>query len=196
MNGASEAMATQNWERMNRRVRAMHALWTLSTKELTTEQINYKERDGVLPLAFSLLHYVIGEDRNISLYVLDEPILWETGGWAERIGGKPLHVPRGTPIGEAETASIGDAGTWRAYQSAVFARTEQELGTQKPECFEHQVFETLPERLSASFVGLITPPGEPVLLGDLLDGFIYQHGIRHLGEMDHARSLVGLTGVN
>ena len=35
-----------------------------------------------------------------------------------------------------------------------------------------------------------------VYLGDVLDGFIFQHGIRHLGEIEHARSLLGLQGVS
>jgi hypothetical protein len=29
-----------------------------------------------------------------------------------------------------------------------------------------------------------------------MDAYLYQHGIRHLGELEHARSLVGLGGVS
>jgi hypothetical protein len=189
-------MSISNWERLQRRIRAMHRLWTISTGDLSTDQINYKERDGVLPIAFSLLHFVCGEDRNASRLLLDEPTLWESEVWADRIGGNLLDVPRGTPIDVAETATIGDAVAWREYQAAVFGRTEAAMGVQQPSRYEEPVFEALPERLSGSFVNLITDAGHPVVLGDLLDGFIYQHGIRHLGELDHARSLLGLTGAN
>jgi hypothetical protein len=36
----------------------------------------------------------------------------------------------------------------------------------------------------------------PVRLGDMMDVVLYQHGMRHLGEVEHARSLVGLGGLD
>jgi hypothetical protein len=30
---------------------------------------------------------------------------------------------------------------------------------------------------------------------DVVEAWIYQHGIRHAGELEHARALVGLGGV-
>jgi hypothetical protein len=189
-------MPLSEWERLRRRIAAMHRLWTESTADLTTEQVNYQERPGVLPISFSLLHYVQGEDRNVSLYLLDEEMLWEQRDWLHRIGGEIPGVRRGAPVAEAETARIGDLDAWRDYQAAVFARTESGIVARPPSRYNHEVFPELPEPLQLSFVGMVIEPGEPVHLGELLDGFVYQHGVRHLGEIDHARSLLGLTGVS
>ena len=53
----------------------------------------------------------------------------------------------------------------------------------------------IPDPLRGGFIALVAGDG-PVCLGDLMDAFLYQHGIRHLGEIEHARSLVGLGGVS
>ncbi len=55
--------------------------------------------------------------------------------------------------------------------------------------------ETVPEQIKGSFVSNISDPDGPILLGDLIEGFVFQHGIRHLGELDHSRALLGLQGV-
>ncbi len=89
-------MSVSSRERFLRQVKELHRLWNLSTDDLTVEQMNHRERDGVLPIAFTLLHYVRAEDRNICQAVLDEPTLWDAGNWAERIGGNPLDIRRGT----------------------------------------------------------------------------------------------------
>ena len=86
-------MSVSNRERFLRQVHEMHRLWNQSTADLTVEQMNYRERDGVLPIAFTVLHYVRGEDRLICAAVLNEPTLWEAGGWQERIGGQSARYP-------------------------------------------------------------------------------------------------------
>ncbi|MCA9859050.1 MAG: DinB family protein [Thermomicrobiales bacterium] len=189
-------MSISSRERFLRQVRELHRLWSLSTGDLTAEQMNYRERDGVLPIAFTLLHYVRGEDRLICQAVLDEPTLWEAGDWQQRIGGNPLDVRRGTGIEEAETATIGNAATWNDYQRTVFAHTESVLASLSDEAYEAEKYPTLPESYQASFVGRVVNEGEGVPLSVLLHSIIFQHGIRHLGELDHARALIGLKGVS
>ncbi len=122
-------MSVSGHERFLRQVKELHRLWNLSTDDLTVEQMNHRERDGVLPIAFTLLHYVRGEDRLMCQSVLDEPTLWEAGNWAERIGGNSLDIRRGTKIDEAETATIGNAATWMDYQHTVFTHTESVLAS-------------------------------------------------------------------
>ncbi len=189
-------MSMTSWERLTRRVGTMHLLWSKATTDLSTEQMNYRERTGVLPIAFSLLHYVVGEDCNVSTYLSNSPTLWESGEWEARIGGILPQVRRGTPVAIAEEASIGDAATWLAYQAEVFARTEASLASGTPESYDKVVIETMPADMLGSFIGLTYGPNGPVLLGDIIDGFVFQHGIRHLGEIEHARSLLGLQGVS
>ncbi len=189
-------MSVSSRERFLRQVHEMHRLWNLSTADLTVEQMNYRERDGVLPIAFTLLHFVRGEDRLICGVVLKEPTLWEAGGWQERIGGNPLDVRRGSKIEEAETASIGNAATWNDYQNTVFTHTESVLASMSDEKFEADIFPTIPDSFRESFLGRIVGDGEGVPLAAVLEAIIFQHGIRHLGELDHGRALIGLKGVS
>jgi hypothetical protein len=183
-------------ESLQRRIEAMHELWRLGTSALTLEQVNHHERPGVLPIAFTLMHAVRSEDNSISRSVLDEPTLWERDGWAERVGVSVPDVGRGTPVEEAERSHVRDLDAWRAYQSSVFARTELALSFLPAERFsERPLGNTLPDWASGSLLSLVVAPGQPATLIDLLECFVYQHGIRHLGELEHARALVGLGGV-
>ncbi len=189
-------MALTPWERLTRRVAVMHRLWNSATSDLTTEQMNYHERPGVLPITFSLLHYILGEDRNVSMYLYDSPTEWDRGGWESRIGGNLPSVKRGTPIEVAESARIGSADAWMEFQRTVFSRTDEALRSKTPEVYDQIVHESVPEQMKGSFVGIAYGPDGPLYLGDVIDGFVFQHGIRHLGEIEHARSLLGLQGVS
>lgn len=181
------------WIQLHKRTRTMHALWQRAVSDMTVEQINYQERAGVLPIAFSLLHYVQGEDRNISQRILGSNPLWDDGGWAAKTGIASSAVPRGTAIEVAEQVRIGDLEAWREYQSAVFAQTEDALASLPAERFAEVLFESVPDSVKGGFLAGVAGDG-PVYLGDMMDVFLYQHGIRHIGEIEHARSLVGLTG--
>lgn len=189
-------MPISDRERFLRKVKELHRLWNLSVDDLTVDQINHRERDGVLPIAFTLLHYVRGEDRWMCKELLDEPTLWEAGNWAERIGGNPIDIRRGTEIVEAETATIGNAGAWKDYQHTVFTHTESVLAGMSDDRFASDIYPAVPDHVRPSFTGRVVHDGEPVPLAVLLDAVIFQHGIRHLGELDLARALVGLKGVS
>ena len=58
------------------------------------------------------------------------------------------------------------------------------------------IYPSIPDNYRESFLGKIVGEGEGVPLGALLEAIIFQHGIRHLGELDHARALIGLKGVS
>jgi hypothetical protein len=189
-------MSVSNRERFLRQVHEMHRLWNLSTADLTVEQMNHRERDGVLPIAITLLQYVRGEDRLICGAVLGEPTLWEAGNWQERIGGNPLDIRRGSKIEEAETATIGNSATWNDYQNTVFTHTESVLASLSDEKFDADLYPSLPDNFRESFLGKMIDDGEGVPLGAMLEAIVFQHGIRHLGELDHARALIGLKGVS
>jgi len=186
--------ATPN--RISRKVSIMHQMWDNATADLTTAQMNHHDRPGVLPISFSLLHYVSGEDQNISHYLLDAPTHWESGAWAERVGGNFPAVKRGTPVDIAETVQLGGAEAWIEYQRGVFSRTESALAAMGADDFDRVVHEGIPAQVQGSFVGFMAAPNGPVYLGDVIDGFVFQHGIRHLGEIEHAQSLLGLQGVS
>lgn len=176
-----------------RRLLGAHHLWRLALRDLTTEQVNHLERPGVLPLAFSLVHCVHGEDRNVATILARGPVLWEKHGPGILAAGE---IPmRGTPMADAERIRIADLDAWRGYQEAVHARTEQLVREVPLARFDEPAFdEPRPARVEGSFLGLIAEG--PVRVVDCLEAYVYQHRIRHLGEIEHARALVGLGGVS
>jgi hypothetical protein len=186
-------MNAGRWPDLLRRVRATHHFWNLALADMTVEQVNHQERAGVLPITFSLFHFVTGEDRGVSERLLKQPMLW-SAEWAQRTGITLDPIKRGDPIAVAETVRMTDLGAWREYQIAVFTRTEQTLAETPESRWSEVLFEEIPPALKGGFISHLAGDG-PVLLGDLMDTFLYQHGIRHLGEIEHARSLVGLQGV-
>jgi hypothetical protein len=183
---------------LRRRLGAVHRLWAAAAADLTVEQVNHHERPGVLPIAFSLYHTVCGEDGAIGRMVLrDETRIWERDGWAALVGVEVDHVPRGTPIDEAERVRLRDLDAWRAYQRAVFERTEAALAALDPARLDEPLFGgAYPDSVKGGFLDLMLGGVGPIRLVDGLESFVYQHAVRHLGEVEHARALVGLKGLS
>jgi len=178
------------------RVAAVHALWQQSVADLTVDQVNHFERAGVLPIAFTLMHFVVGEDRNVARYLAADSLLWDRQGWAKRVGlvGEP--PMRGTPMADAERIRLGDIDAWRAYQTAVFERTERALATLPLDRFAQKAMERPPaDKLKGAFIALLVPEGD-FNVSDVCEAYLFQHAVRHLGELEHARALVGLGGLS
>lgn len=182
---------------LQRRLGGMHQLWQMAVSDMTLGQINHRERPGVLPIAFSLFHYVSGEDRTASGLLLNEAPLWERQQWAERTGMRPPDAPsRGIAMAVAERISLGNLDAWRDYQSAVFRRTEAALADLPAGRLDEELFGgEVPEFLEGAFITMVVPAPGPIRLVDALECFVYQHGLRHMGELEHARALVGLGGM-
>ena len=49
-----------------RRMRAMHSLWEQAVATMGSAEVNYVEREPVLPIAFSLFHFANIEDSSAS----------------------------------------------------------------------------------------------------------------------------------
>lgn len=177
-----------------KRVRALHALWDRGVADLTVEQVNHVERPGILPIAFTLVHYVRGEDNN-AVDLLGAPgHLWDEHVLRIRFDG--VDPRRGTPLAEAEQVRIGDVRAWRSYQSAVFERTEHLLASADDDLLDTLMFDgTRPDSLQGGFLGAYVSAG-PIRRRHALEAWIFQHGSRHLGELEHARALVGLGGLS
>jgi len=178
------------------RLAAVHALWQQGVSDLTNEQVNHFERAGVLPIAFTLMHLVVGEDRNAARHLGADALLWDAEGWAKRVGLVGDVPVRGTPMADAERIRLGDVGAWRAYQTAVFARTERALAALPLDRFAAKAMDRPPaDKLKGSFLALIVPEGE-IRVSDVCEAYLFQHAVRHLGELEHARALVGLGGLS
>lgn len=192
----SRAPAAEWRESLVSRVAAVHALWQQGVADLTVTQVNHFERAGILPIAFTLMHCVVGEDRNTARFLEGGPLLWDQEGWARRVGlvGEP--PVRGTPMADAERVRLGDVDAWRGYQAAVFARTERAIAALPLGRFAEKAMDRPPaDALKGSFLALIVPEGDP-RISDVCEAYIFQHAVRHLGELEHARALVGLGGLS
>ncbi|MGH2491890.1 MAG: hypothetical protein ACRDF9_10300, partial [Candidatus Limnocylindria bacterium] len=136
-------------------------------------------------------------DRNAARYVEGgRALIWDEQDWARRVGlvGEP--PARGTPMSEAEQIRLGDVDAWRAYQTAVFARTERALATLALGRYAEKAMDRPPaDKLKGSFLALIVPEGDP-RISDVCEAYLFQHAVRHLGELEHARALVGLAGLS
>ncbi len=190
--------ATEAWRSsITARITAINDMLDLAVVDLTLEQVNRVERKGVLPIAFSLSHVVGGQDRAASRFLANgAPSLWESGDWPQRVkitGGLPF---RGTPMEEAERIRFGDLDAWLAYQTAVFAKTESALENAPLALFDRDAFGgERPDLGANSFLGLLVPSGT-ITVADVCEAYLFQHAARHLGEIEHARALVGLGGIS
>jgi len=187
--------ASEAWrQHFGARITAANGLLDAATRDLTLEQVNHKERAGVLSIAFSLAHVIGGQDRNVARFLDKGPMLWESGGWGARVGYTGEMPQRGTPMSVAEAIQFKDWKAWREYQAAVFARTGSAIANTPLERFDEIVITDRPETMKGSFLFGLVPSG-PIRLIDAVEAYLFQHASRHLGEIEHARALVGLGGV-
>jgi hypothetical protein len=180
---------------LQNRVRAMNELWERAASDLTLDQVNHHERAGVLPIAFSLNHYIRAQDQSISGPFLRQPMLWDAGSWAAKVGVTVDRLGREESVDEMEQIRFADFDAWRAYQSAVIARTSETLAGVSEESLSEVLLAQLPPNMQNIFCAMVIGPGAPLRKLDVLECFIYQHGLRHMGEIEHGRALVGLKGM-
>jgi hypothetical protein len=98
-------------------------------------------------------------------------------------------------VEEMEQLRFGDLEAWKAYQSEVIGRTSRALETITPELLAEVLMPKLPPNMQNIFCGIVIGPDGPLRKLEVLECFIYQHGLRHMGEVEHGRALVGLGGM-
>lgn len=188
----SEEMFVQS---LANRIRAMNILWERAISDLTLDQVNHHEREGVLPIAFSFSHYMRAQDQSISVVFRKEPPLWVSGGWAAKVGVSVDTLGREETVEEMQHLKFADLDAWKAYQAEVIARTSATLETIDAAMLAEVVMAQLPPNMQNIFCGIVVGPGNPIRKLEVLECFVYQHGLRHMGEIEHGRALVGLRGM-
>lgn len=177
---------------LRRRFRALFSLYEECMETTTLEQINHHLGENVMPIAFSLFHYVNMHDA--SFMMLSGEMFIANDEWMERIAPSiPDHGKHRTP-GEMHLQQIGDKEAFTEYMNLVFGRTEAWLARLDPGELD-RVLLTRPFGPAVASTYSARVAGEAGLT--VLDGvecWLYQHGLRHMGEIEHARAFVGLTG--
>jgi hypothetical protein len=188
--------ATEAWrQHFGARVGAINTLLDAAVRDLTLEQVNHRERAGVLSIAFSLAHVVGGQDRTVAEHLDRGAMLWESGTFADRVGYTGQLPGRGTPMAVAEAIAFKDLDAWREYQAGVFARTDSAIANTPIQRFNEIAIADRPAEPGGAFLFLFVPSG-PIRRLELVEAFLFQHAARHLGEIEHARALVGLGGTS
>jgi hypothetical protein len=178
---------------LRRRFRALHSLYEDATATMTVEHVNHREREGVLPIAFSLFHYVNMHDASFMLLTGQAPI-WNDD-WSARINPAIADHGKHKTSEEMQHQQIGNYDQFIAYMNEVFGRTEawlKELDVSDldrlviPRPFPPQIASTFSARVAAE---------EGITVLDGIECWLYQHGMRHMGEIELARGFVGLNGM-
>ncbi|NLV54172.1 MAG: hypothetical protein GXY13_01025 [Acidimicrobiales bacterium] len=178
---------------LRRRMRAMHSLYEDATSTMGAEHVNHFEREGVLPIAFSLFHYVNMQDTSAGI-LTGEGLIWGPA-WQERVQVTIDDHGKERTVDEMIHQRIGDYDAFVEYQTAVFARTEAWLADLDPaRLTEVIVPRPLPPVVADTFSARVAGDDGITLL-DAVECWIYQHGLRHMGEIELARGFVGLGGM-
>jgi hypothetical protein len=181
---------------LRNRMRAMNRLWEMAVSDLTLEQMNHHERPGVLPMAFSFSHFIKIQDAAMSMQFQGIPPLWGAGDWAHKIGVTVDAIGREETVAEMEQIRFGDLDAWKEYQELVLARTDEALSPVTEDTLMEVVIPALPESMANIYCAIVIGGvGQPVRKLEVVECFVYQHGLRHMGEVELGRALVGLGGM-
>jgi hypothetical protein len=178
---------------LRRRMAAMHSLWLDAVATMDLEQVNHVEREPVLPIAFSLFHLAQIEDGSVTMLGGPGPIYDEAA--AERMGLAIADHGKHRTVDEMVHQRIGDYDAFRDYQRSVFEKTESWLATLVPgDLDEVVVRRPFPPQIASTYSARVAGE-EGITRLDGIECWVYQHGLRHMGEVEHARALVGLEGM-
>jgi hypothetical protein len=178
---------------LRRRMRAMHSLYADALATMTLDHVNHFEREGVLPIAFSLFHYTNMQDVSFAV-ISGQPVLWDAT-WQSRVRMAIDDHGKERSVADMIHQRIGDYAAFGQYQRAVFGRAEAWLDRLDGAELTHVIVaRPLPPVVANTYSARVAGP-EGITVLDALECWIYQHGLRHMGEIELARGLVGLGGM-
>jgi hypothetical protein len=178
---------------LRRRMRAIFSLYEDATDSMELHHVNYRERDDVLPIAFSLFHIVNMIDASFMLLSGKAP-LWNDE-WAKRVSLTVNDHGKHRTVEEMVHQQITDYDAFKQYMTQVFDRVETWIGTLSPAELDRVIFtKPYPPQIASTYSARVGGDAGITVL-DGLECWIYQHALRHMGEIEYARHLVGLRGM-
>lgn len=161
----------------------LHTMLDKDLAELTPEQLHTIPSGHAKAnhIAWNLWHVARTED-NVVRFVLQNrrPPVWVEGGYAEKLGLPPVTNGTGQSTEEAQAMRIRDVKLFGEYAQKVWASTDDFLSRTSAEDLDRTV--------------TVKP------LGDMpgiraLGQICVSHAFSHVGEIDLARTLLGLRTV-
>ncbi len=178
---------------LQRRMHTMHSLYYLAVGSMELDHVNHFEREGVLPIAFSLFHYTNMQDASFMLITGIAPI-WNED-WQSKVRMTINDHGKHKTVDEMIHQRIGDYEAFKEYQRTVFQRTEDYLATMDPnDVTRVLITRPFPPQVASTYSAMCAGP-EGITVLDGFECWLYQHGLRHMGEIELARGLVGLQGM-
>lgn len=176
-----------------RRMQTMTSLYRDAVDTMTLDHVNHVDAPGRLPMAFPLFHYVNLHDGAFAM-ITGQPEVWDDD-WQARVQPTFPFNGKDEPVADMVAQRIGDYDGFKEYQATVFDRTLTHLETMDADDFHRVV---VPPPYPALFQGTYGarcagPQGITVL--DAFECWHYQHGLRHIGEIELARGFLGLGGL-
>jgi hypothetical protein len=176
-----------------RRLAAVHSLYVDACATMSVEQVNQVASPHALPIAFSLVHQLLMEDAVVVFAGGPSPQF--SGEWSQRLRLGVADHGKEKSVEEMMGQRIGDYDAFLEFQGLVFGATERYVATIEPSTFSdvlvHAPYGPTVANTFSARVG-----GEAgITRSDALECWVYQHALRHLGEIEHGRSLVGLGGM-
>ena len=178
---------------LQRRMKALESLYEQAVTTMDLSHVNHFEREGVLPIAFSLYHYLNMHDASFMMLTGVAPI-WNAE-WQSRVQMAIDDHGKHRTVDEMIHQRIGDYDAYIEYQRAVFARTHAHLAAIEPAELDRVVIpHPFPPQVATTYSARVAGP-QGITVLDGFECWIYQHGLRHMGEIELARGLVGLNGM-
>jgi hypothetical protein len=178
---------------LRRRMSAMFSLYEDALSSMDLTHVNHFEREGVLPIAFSLFHYVNMHDASFMLITGEVPI-WNDD-WQARVMPAINDHGKHRTVDEMIGQRIGDLDAFAEYMRTVYSRTLTWLGSIEPSELDRVLMtHPLPPQIQTTFSARVAGDAGLTVL-DAVECWLYQHGLRHMGEIELARGLVGLGGM-
>jgi len=178
---------------LQRRMHTMHSLYYQAVGSMELEHVNHFEREGVLPIAFSLFHYTNMQDASFML-ITGIPPIWNDA-WQARVEMTINDHGKHKTVDEMIHQRIGNYDAFKEYQRTVFQRTEDYLATMDPaDVTRVLITRPFPPQVASTYSAMCAGP-EGITVLDGFECWLYQHGLRHMGEIELARGLVGLQGM-